>query len=130
MVGKPPPIRWRAVLFGGAIALAVAALATAGTALGGAPSVVWVAIPAAIAAGAAAAGRLSGGAGAVHGGLVAVLWIVVQAVAGEGPGAPDVLADTAVTLAYDAVQLGIGAAFGWLGERTARTGVGGGGVPA
>lgn len=116
-----PPIDWRAVLLGGAAALAVSLLLSIGSqALAAASLGAW-AVPAGIAAGAALAGRLALSRGAFHGGLVAVLWIGAEALAEPfRPGAVDIAADLAATLLADVARLGLGVLFGWLGGRRQR----------
>lgn len=104
-----PPITWRAVLIGGAVALVIALLL----------SMAFQTLPAVavgIAAGAAVAGRLAASRSGFHGGLVAVLWIGAEALAEPlRPAAADVATDLAQTILADIVRLGLGVLFGWLG---------------
>jgi hypothetical protein len=108
-VREVPPIGWRAVLVGGAVALAVSLLL----------SIASQALPAVavgIAVGAAVAGRLAALRSAFHGGLVAVLWIGAEALSEPFRPAPaDVVVDLAQTILLDVVRLALGVAFGWLG---------------
>lgn len=109
-----PAIQWRAVLVGATVALAVALLLllTGGSAAGR------VASAAGIAAGALVAGRLAPASGAFQGGLVAALWVGAEALADPFlPQAPGVLADTGLTVLFDALEIGLGVGFGWLGGR-------------
>ena len=127
MTRGAPPIDWRAVLIGGAVAVGTSLLLSISSQVVGAGSV-----GAGIAAGAAVAGRLAKARSAFHGGLVAVLWIAAEALADPLRPAPgDALSDTALTVVADVIRLGLGVLFGWLGGHTARwPGVGGGRAPA
>ncbi len=114
---EPPEIRWRAVLVGGAVALAAVLLLY--YSLG--PGLSTVAGLIAVAVGAAVAGRLAPAAGALHGGLVAALWILAEALSDPLFSAPsDLLGDTAATVLADAIRLATGAAAGWLGALSRR----------
>lgn len=120
MEREAPEIRWRAVIGGGAATLLLTLTLSLVAAIAASPLLLMLAVPIGIAVGGAAAGRLAEAAGALHGGLVAILWIVASALAGPtGPGAPDVLADTALTMVWDAAWLAVGALAGWLGARSA-----------
>lgn len=104
-----PPIAWRAVLTGGAVALVVSLLLSMA-------SQPLVAVPAGVAAGGAVAGWLATSRSAFHGGLVAVLWIAAEALAEPFRGAAgDVVTDLAQTILADVVRLALGVLFGWLG---------------
>jgi len=104
-----PPVSWRAVLAGTALAVVITLLVAR------LPAAV-VAVP----AGGFLGGRIAGAAGLLQGAVVAVLFIVVQSVlASLGPtGTPDLLADTVATIGWDALLLGLGAAGGWLATRS------------
>ena len=111
-----PPIEWRPVLIGGAVAAAISLLLS--IAFQTAPSGVAGALPmvAGIAAGSAVAGRLARARGGFHGGLVAVVWIAAEALAEPfRPAAGDVVADLAGTVVVDVLRLAVGVLFGWLG---------------
>lgn len=108
-----PPVVWRAVLVGAALAIAVALLGALASA----------ALPAAfvaVAVGGALAGRIAGAAGLLQGAVVAVLFIVAQGLIGPiGPAArPELVADTVATVGQDALLLALGAAGGWLATRS------------
>ncbi len=118
-----PPIDWRAVLLGGAVALVVSLLLSIGSQALGLGDLGTAAVPAGIAAGAALAGRLAGSRSAFHGGLVAVLWIGAEALAEPlRPGAADVVSDLAQTVLADVIRISLGVAFGWLGGVGGRSG--------
>lgn len=109
-----PPIEWRPVLVGGAVALVVSLFLSMA-------SQTLPAVPVGIAAGAAVAGRLARQRSGFHGGLVAVLWIAAEALSEPFRPAPaDVVADLAQTILLDVVRLALGVAFGWLGGRLRR----------
>lgn len=104
-----PPIGWRAVLVGGAVALAVSLLLSVA-------SQTLPVVAVGVAAGAAVAGRLAPSRSAFHGGLVAALWIGAEALSEPFRPAPaDVAADLAQTILLDVLRLTLGVAFGWLG---------------
>ena len=109
-----PPIEWRPVLGGGAVAVGVSLLI----------SIAFQAQPAVlvgIAAGAAIAGWLATARSAFHGGLVAALLIGAEALAEPfRPAAGDVITDLAATVASDVLRLMVGVAAGWLGGRLRR----------
>lgn len=109
-----PPVELRALVAGGAVAAVASLLLSmvpADGPFGGAAV-------AGVAAGAAVAGRLARAHGAFHGGLVAVLLIAAEALAEPlRPAATDVAADLARTVIADALRLGAGVLFGWLGHR-------------
>ena len=113
MSGTPerpaPPVSWRAVFAGAALAVAISVLAVR------LPAAV-VAVP----AGGFLAGRLAGAAGLLQGAIVAVLFIVAQAVlASVGPaGTADVVTDTVTTIGWDVLLLALGAAGGWVATRS------------
>jgi hypothetical protein len=118
---EPPQVRWRAVLIGGGVALALG-LAVSLLAIGlSSEALLLAATPIGLAAGGAAAGRLAGAFGALQGGMVGVLWILAEALA-DTFGAPseNVLADVAIVL-VDAGRIALAAAFGWVGERSLAT---------
>ncbi len=116
-----PPVEWRAVLIGGAVAVLVSLLLSIGSQALAAAGLAAAAVPAGIAVGAGVAGRLAAVRGAFHGGLVAVLWIAAEALAEPfRPAPPDVVSDLAQTVLADLIRLGLGLLFGWLGGRTAR----------
>ncbi len=120
MKREAPEIHWRAVIGGGAATLLLTFALSLVAAIAASPLLLFLAVPVGVVVGGAAAGRLARTAGALHGGLVAALWIVASALAGSsGPGTPDVLADTALTVVWDAAWLAAGALAGWLGARSA-----------
>ena len=109
-----PPIEWRAVLIGGAVAAVVSLLLSIG-------SQGTLAVAVGIAAGSAVAGFLARARGAFHGGLVAVAWIAAEALAEPfRPAAGDVIGDFGATIAADLLGLAVGVVFGWLGGRLRR----------
>jgi hypothetical protein len=111
-----PPIAWRAVLAGGAVALAAILLLSIA-------SQPLPPVAVGIAAGALAAGRLATARSAFHGSLVAVLWIAAEALADPFVGRPlpvDVAADLARTILLDVLWLALGVGCGWLGGRLRR----------
>jgi hypothetical protein len=117
---QPPQVRSSAVLIGGGVAVLVSlgiSLLSIGT---GSQALLIAATPVGLAAGGAAAGRLAGVFGLLQGGMVGVLWILAEGLADLfAPAAGDVLADVTLTLLADAGRIAIGAAFGWLGARSA-----------
>ena len=116
-----PPIEWRPVLIGGAVAAALSFLLSIGS-QGTAPAVsVPVAVAGGIAAGSAVAGRLAKARPAFHGGLVAVVWIAAEALSEPlRPAAGDVVVDLAATTVSDVLRLAIGVLAGWTGGRARR----------
>jgi hypothetical protein len=116
-----PPIEWRAVLVGGAVAATLSLLLSIAFQSPLPPGAGSLVTGAGIAAGGAVAGRLARARGPFHGGLVAVLWIAAEALSEPfRPAAVDVLSDTAQAIVADVVRVGIGVAFGWLGGRARR----------
>jgi len=104
-----PPIEWRPVLIGGAVALVLALLLSMA-------SQTLPAVAVGIAVGAAVAGWLATSRGAFHGGLVAVLWMAAEALAEPFRPAPaDIATDLAQTLVADVLRLALGVSFGWFG---------------
>ncbi len=116
-----PPIEWRPVLIGGAVAAVLSfllSIGSQGTSSGVAGALT---VAAGIAAGSAVAGRLARARGAFHGGLVAVVWIAAEALAEPfRPAASDVVLDLAATVVSDVLRLLVGVVFGWLGGRLRR----------
>lgn len=116
-----PPIEWRPVLIGGAVAATISLLLSIGSqgTASGLPATTPIAVG--IAAGSAVAGRLARARGAFHGGLVAVVWIAAEALAEPfRPAAGDVIGDFGATIAADLLGLAVGVVFGWLGGRLRR----------
>ena len=117
-----PKLDMRAVLIGGAIAVAATVAGIFIASAAGVPMVAAFAPLPGIAAGGFAAGRLARQGGLLQGGMVGVLWIAADAVASlsssQTPG--DLAADTVLTLVRDVIHLAVGAAAGALGARDLR----------
>ena len=107
-----PPVRWRAVLAGCAVAVLVALVGR--SLLAPIPGVAATIIG--VGMGGYVAGKLAKTAGLYHGALVGVSWIALEAL-GAVPSASyasDVLADTVIVIALDVATLVAGAIGGWI----------------
>ena len=110
-----PRLRWRAVVGGVLVALTVALLAR----LTLAPTPGLVATILGVGLGAFLAGKWANSAGLYHGAMVGVGYVVLEAL-GVAPSpsyATDVLADTAIVIAIDALLLLVASAGGWIAQR-------------
>lgn len=114
-----PRIDQRAVLIGGAIAVATTVAGVVIGSLAGLPAIGTFAPLPGIAAGAFVAGRLARQAGLLHGGMVAVLWIAIDAISSlfGAPPPGDIASDTVLILLRDVIHLAVGSAAGILGGR-------------
>lgn len=114
-----PQVHWRAVLIGGAVALVITIAVSLVAETFRLSGLHLAATPLGLAAGGAAAGRISRVFGALQGGMVAVLWIIAEALADAfAPASANALADVALIIAADAARIAIAALFGWLGARS------------
>jgi hypothetical protein len=109
-----PPLKWRAVLAGLAVAVVVALLAR--SFLAPIPGVIATIIG--VALGGYLAGKWADSGGLYHGAVVGAGWIALEAL-GAVPTptyATDVLTDTVITIAVDALTLLAGAIGGYFGR--------------
>jgi hypothetical protein len=109
---KLPPLRWRAVLAGLAVAVIVVVLAR--TLVAPIPGIVATILGVAI--GGYVAGKWAEYAGIYHGAVVGAAWVAFEAL-GPVPGASysdDVLTDTVIIMAIDVATLVAAAIGGWL----------------
>lgn len=107
-----PPLRWRAVLAGLAVAVIIVVLAR----LFIAPIPGIVATIIGVAVGGYVAGKWADSGGIYHGAVVAMAWIALEAF-GPVPAASyatDVLTDTVILIAVDFATLLAGVIGGWL----------------
>ncbi len=110
-----PPLQWRAVIAGVAVAFVTALVAR--TLLAPVPGI--AASILGVALGGYLAGKLAKSGGLYHGAVVGAGWIVLEAL-GLVPTAydsPDALTDTLVVTALDVLTLLAGSAAGWLAWR-------------
>ena len=106
-----PRIVWRAVGTGVILAFLV-------TLAGAVAGAAWIGAAVGVGAGGYVAARLAKAGGLLQGAVVAAAWIVIESLAPDTGQAPNVLADTAVTLLRDLSYLALGAAGGWLATRS------------